>query len=145
MENTTTNNSVSYAGFWIRFIAIIIDTIIIAIVTAILGAIISGAMGPGGASTTVSMIVNLITGIAYFAGMESSDKMATIGKQAFGLRVTDMNGHRISFGRAVGRYLAKIISGIILLIGYIMAAFTKKNQALHDMIAGTLVVKVAKK
>jgi uncharacterized RDD family membrane protein YckC len=59
---------------------------------------------------------------------------------AIGIKVTDLNGNRISFGRATGRYFAKILSGMILMIGYIMAGFTEKKQALHDMIASCLVV-----
>jgi uncharacterized RDD family membrane protein YckC len=57
-----------------------------------------------------------------------------------GLKVTDLNGHRISVGRAAGRWFSKIISAMILAIGYIMVGFTEKKQGLHDMIAGTLVV-----
>jgi uncharacterized RDD family membrane protein YckC len=78
----------------------------------------------------------------YFAAMESSERQATIGKSVLSLRVTDYEGRRISFGRATGRFFAKIVSGMVpLLIGYIMAAFTEKKQALHDMIAGTLVLR----
>ena len=76
----------------------------------------------------------------YFALMESSSKQATLGKMALGIIVTDLNGNRLSFGRATGRYFGKIISGAILMIGYIMAGFTEKKQALHDIIAGCLVV-----
>jgi uncharacterized RDD family membrane protein YckC len=77
----------------------------------------------------------------YYALLESSFKQATLGKMALGLKVTDMEGKRISFGQATGRYFAKILSGLILCIGYLMAAFTEKKQALHDIIVGTLVVK----
>jgi uncharacterized RDD family membrane protein YckC len=78
----------------------------------------------------------------YFAAMESSERQATIGKSVLSLRVTDYEGRRISFGRATGRFFAKIVSGMVpLFIGYIMAAFTEKKQALHDMIAGTLVLR----
>jgi len=77
----------------------------------------------------------------YEAAMESSSKQATLGKMALGLKVTDEQGRRISFGRATARYFSKIISGMILLIGYIMAGFTARKQALHDMIAGTLVTR----
>ena len=79
----------------------------------------------------------------YFALLESSPKQATLGKMALGIKVTDLDGNRISFGRATGRFFAKIISGVILMIGYIMAAFTAKKQALHDIIASTLVIKPA--
>jgi uncharacterized RDD family membrane protein YckC len=82
-----------------------------------------------------------VVGWSYEAGMESSVKQATLGKMAMGLKVTDEQGNRISFARATGRHFAKIISGMILLIGYIMAGFTARKQALHDMIAGTLVIR----
>jgi uncharacterized RDD family membrane protein YckC len=75
----------------------------------------------------------------YFALLESSSWQGTLGKKALGLIVTDMMGRRISFARATGRHFAKIISGMILLIGYLMAGFTERKQALHDMIAGCLV------
>jgi uncharacterized RDD family membrane protein YckC len=77
----------------------------------------------------------------YFAGMESSARQGTIGKSVMSLRVADLEGKRISFGHATGRFFAKIVSGMIpFLIGYLMAAFTEKKQALHDLIAGTLVL-----
>ena len=74
--------------------------------------------------------------------MESSSRQATLGKMALGLKVSDLKGNRISFARASGRHFAKIVSGMILLIGYIMAGFTNRKQALHDMIAETLVLRV---
>ncbi len=78
----------------------------------------------------------------YFAAMESSAQQGTLGKMALGLFVTDLQGHRVTFGRASGRFFAKIITGLIpFFIGYIMAGFTAKKQALHDMIASCLVLK----
>jgi uncharacterized RDD family membrane protein YckC len=78
----------------------------------------------------------------YFALMESSARQATIGKIALGLYVTDLQGRRLSFGRATGRFFAKIITGFVpFFIGYIMAGFTARKQALHDMISGCLVLK----
>ena len=76
----------------------------------------------------------------YHAGMESSRHQATLGKKALGIIVTDMNGNRISFARANGRFFGKWVSGMIMNIGYLMAAFTEKKQALHDILAGCLVV-----
>ncbi len=76
----------------------------------------------------------------YFALMESSPRQATLGKQALGIMVTDLAGQRISFARATGRFFAKILSGLILWIGYVMAAFTERKQALHDLLASCLVV-----
>jgi uncharacterized RDD family membrane protein YckC len=73
--------------------------------------------------------------------MESSAKQATVGKMALGIIVTDLEGRRLGFGRATGRYFAKILSALILGIGFLMAAFTERKQGLHDMVASTLVVK----
>jgi uncharacterized RDD family membrane protein YckC len=73
--------------------------------------------------------------------MESSARGATLGKMALGLRVVDLNGDRIGFGRATGRYFGKIVSGLILGIGYFMAAFTQQKQALHDIMAGCLIIR----
>ena len=127
----------AYGGFWIRFVAIIIDWVI-------LGALIYPAFsipryGYGR--------VGAYQGFGFFAGwlyealLLSSPWQATIGKKLLGLKVTDEFGQRISFGRATGRHFAKIISMIICFIGFIMAAFTYHKRALHDMIAGTLVMK----
>lgn len=84
--------------------------------------------------------VSWLGGWLYFALMESSEKQATLGKMALGLTVTDLSGQRITFGRATGRYFGKFVSSMILCIGYLMAAFTERCQALHDMMAGTLVL-----
>jgi len=85
--------------------------------------------------------ITLIGGILYFVLMESSAKQGTLGKMALGLVVTDTNGNRISPARALGRYFAKILSGAILMIGFIMVAFTERKQGLHDMLANTLVLR----
>jgi uncharacterized RDD family membrane protein YckC len=74
--------------------------------------------------------------------MESSQYQGTFGKMALGLIVTDLEGRPLSFARASGRFFGKIITGMIPFgIGYIMAGFTEKKQALHDMIAGCLVLR----
>jgi uncharacterized RDD family membrane protein YckC len=72
--------------------------------------------------------------------LESSRLQATLGKIAFGIIVADLSGKRISFLRATGRFFGKVLSGQVLLIGYIMAAFMQRRQALHDLLAGTVVV-----
>lgn len=90
----------------------------------------------------LSMLPILAMHWLYFAGMESSARQATFGKSIMSMRVADLDGQRISFGHATGRFFAKLVSGIIpFLIGYWMAAFTAKKQALHDLIAGTLVLR----
>ena len=138
----------NYAGFWLRFAAAILDGIILYILGSIAGFIVGliiGILSLGNDPTTLAALlgglVGLIVGWLYHALQESSSYQATLGKRAVGIVVTDLDGQRISFGTATGRHFAKILSGLILLIGYIMAAFTEKKQALHDIMAGTLVVK----
>ena len=133
----------NYAGFWIRVVAYLIDLIpLIGI-----GVVLALAFGDPLVDTSTeptfgaSDLIGLVLGIAYFVGFESSSWQATPGKRALGLIVTDAEGRRISPARATGRYFAKILSGLILMIGYIMVAFTDRKQGLHDLIAGTLVVK----
>jgi len=86
--------------------------------------------------------ISLIVGWLYFALMESSERGATVGKMAVGLRVVTDQGQRLTFLHATGRYFAKFISAIILGIGFLMVAFSDRKRGLHDMIAGTLVVKI---
>jgi ssDNA-binding Zn-finger/Zn-ribbon topoisomerase 1 len=77
----------------------------------------------------------------YFAVLESSEWQATLGKMVCGLIVVDEYDNRISFARATGRYFAQILSALILGIGFIMVAFTRRKQGLHDLLAGTLVTR----
>jgi len=129
---------VVYAGFWLRFIASFIDGLILASVGFVIGILLSLA---GAGSENTGQLVGIAIGWLYNALLESSSAQGSLGKMALGLKVTDMDGYPISFGRATGRHFAKIISAIILLIGFIIAGFTAKKQALHDLIAGCLVVK----
>lgn len=86
------------------------------------------------------LILNAIAGWMYYSLFETSYKMATPGKMLIGIKVTDVFGQKLSFGKATGRYFAKYISAMILFIGYLMAAFTEKKQALHDILANCVVV-----
>ena len=161
LESENTGN-VKYAGFWLRFVAYLIDDILLSVIGFIIslpfiGTIIfsgialsdlngcdeSKLFGIAGIIGTVLLLIITITVVCwlYFALMESSKQQATLGKMALGLKVTDMEGNRVSFGRATGRYFGKIISGMIFMIGYILAGLTEKKQALHDMIAGCLVIR----
>ena len=81
----------------------------------------------------------------YFAIMESSSRQATLGKLAFGIRVVDLDGDRVSFFRASARFFAKIFSALSLAVGFLMAAFTRRKQALHDMVASCLVVNAGRR
>jgi len=135
----------NYASFWSRFLALLLDTIILYILGFMAGALVGYLFAASTGSTTgieaLGFLVGVVVGWLYYALSESSLKQATLGKQALGIVVTDLNGSRISFGKATGRYFGKYLSAITLLIGYLMAAFTEKNQALHDIIAATIVVK----
>jgi len=130
-----------YAGFWIRFAAAIIDAIILSIPQLALQYAMADSIAEGGAGFALYYIIVIALSWIYYAGMESSANQGTLGKMVVGLKVTNLEGEPISFVNATGRYFAKIISAIILGIGYIMAAFTPKKQALHDQLAKTLVVK----
>ncbi len=148
----------AYAGFWLRFVAIIIDGILLYFVRMALFMPFGLGMGMKGmfrgrppqdfaefmpifGLLIRFLVISTIIQWLYFSLLESSSWQATLGKKALGLEVTDLEGRRIGFGRATGRYFAKYISAFILFIGYIMAGFTEKKQALHDMIAGTLVIR----
>jgi uncharacterized RDD family membrane protein YckC len=86
-------------------------------------------------------LLALMLGWIYYASMESSSWQATLGKKILGLKVTDLSGNRITFARASGRFFGKILSGMILGIGFLMAGFTARKQALHDILAGCLVLR----
>lgn len=88
----------------------------------------------------IVILISIILEWLYFALMESSSKQATFGKMIVGIIVTDMEGKRITFGKATGRYFGKFISGFVLSIGYLMAAFTAKKQALHDILSSCIVI-----
>jgi uncharacterized RDD family membrane protein YckC len=88
----------------------------------------------------VGGLLGLVVGWLYFALQESSTAQATLGKRALGIKVTDANGRRIGFGRATGRFFGKILSGLVFAIGFMLAGWTERKQALHDFLAGTLVV-----
>jgi uncharacterized RDD family membrane protein YckC len=154
-----------YAGFWLRFVAYLIDALILGIC---LGPILVGlalTMGVGAAFTSLAasrdsdafaaafapvflgfmslaILIGTIGAWLYHALLECSDWQGTAGKKALGLKVTDLSGARVSFARASGRHFAKIISGLIPLgIGYILAGFTERKQAIHDMVAACLVLR----
>jgi len=143
-------DTVQYAGFWWRFLAYLIDSMISACVFFPLGvilgvAIVASGQDPASAPMLAARLglngVSILAAWLYFALCESSSWQATVGKKVLGLRVTDLNRNRISFGQATGRHFAKILSALILFIGFIMIAFSDQKQGLHDTIAGTLVLK----
>lgn len=168
MEIIETNKQpdVTYAGFWLRFAAYIIDMAVLSVVGMVLAvptviSIVTIALGlkdlndpmeilKDGNLVRVGMLlgiiilvslISLVTSWLYYALMESSKMGGTLGKMAIGLKVTDLDGNRISFARATGRYFARIVTNLTMFIGYIMAGFTEKRQALHDILASCLVIK----
>ena len=122
----------NYAGFWNRAVALLIDLVMVALIGTVINWVFN---------EWLAVTITTFLGWGYFAGLESSERQATIGKSAMGLVVTDIDGRRITFLRATVRYFAKILSGLLLGFGYFMAAFTSRKQALHDIIASTLVLK----
>lgn len=126
-----------FAGFWIRFAAAFIDGLIVSAASSLLALIF---LGGSSYNSFTSNPYSFLVGWLYFAGMESSSSLGTIGKISMGIKVVNEQGERISFLNATGRYFAKIISTIILFIGYIMAAFDLRHQALHDKLAKTFVI-----
>jgi uncharacterized RDD family membrane protein YckC len=154
---------VAYAGFWLRFVAFLIDGVVALVAFVILliplfiltgaGAVLSkigsdedisdnvgAALGFGFILGFIGII--LVVSWLYYALSESSAWQATLGKKMLNLKVTDMSGQPISFGRASGRFFARIITKLIPLgIGYMLAGFTEKKQAIHDMIASCLVLR----
>lgn len=156
----------NYAGFWLRFAAYIIDQFIIGVagfiiaVPVILGIIAfglnldgikhpseffahDGLLMVGGIIGLImlAIMLSVVMKWLYYALMESSKYGGTIGKIAVSIKVVDLDGNRVTFARATGRYFSRIITNMTLLIGYILAGLTDKKQALHDMIASCLVVK----
>jgi uncharacterized RDD family membrane protein YckC len=150
--SAVTGKPVIYAGFWLRAVALVIDVLPLSIVLAQL--VMEPMMNRAGLpmndvwifvtnrsrqAIAVQLAVSMIAWL-YWALLESSPWQATLGKRAMGLRVTDLQGRRISLARASGRFFGKFLSQILFL-GFLLAGFTEKKQALHDLLAGCLVVK----
>jgi uncharacterized RDD family membrane protein YckC len=142
VEHSTDN--VVYSGFWKRLAAFLIDAVIISLVLLILSAGMGFSVGLGGVGGAGASLLGLLIAVSapwlYWAGMESSRHQATIGKMALGMAVTDNLSNRMTFKRASARYYGKYLSSMTLLVGFIMAGFTQRKQALHDMLAGSVVV-----
>ena len=148
-----------FAGFWVRALAYSIDGLLLQLVSIVLVVLLALLTHGAGDRVTATLprfeaysITWLIGGGVMWAGnalltwlwftvAESSRWQATPGKKIVGIKVTDEYGERISFARANGRYWSKILSGLLLCIGFLMVAFSQKKQGLHDKIAGTLVVR----
>jgi uncharacterized RDD family membrane protein YckC len=119
-----------YGGFWNRVLAWLIDAIVLGAVTGIVAAVTFGA----------GFLLFFVVHWLYEAFLTCSSWQATLGKRALNMVVTDLDGRPLSFGRATGRHFSKWISAMALGIGFIIVAFSRKKQGLHDMIASTLVI-----
>jgi uncharacterized RDD family membrane protein YckC len=140
-----------YAGFWRRLAACLLDGLLLALplLAFTLLAVIAWKASSSRASSDVRLLavpvawlVTLVFALwFYFAVSESSSRQATLGKRVFGIYVTDIEGRRLALGRSTCRTLAKYISSLTLGIGYALCGFTPKKQALHDLIANSLVLR----
>lgn len=144
-EKTSSGSFTEYAGFWRRAAAFILDGLLISFVVGAIAMVLQLFNVFDGLSKKeidwVKNSIELFMGWIYFAKMESSSLQGTYGKHILKMKVTDVNGDRITFGRASIRHFAKFVSAIILFFGFIMVAFMKKKQGLHDTIADTVVVR----
>jgi len=153
----------TYAGFWLRLVAFLIDGGIMLVAGGVLLVPLFMLTGVGTRLNALvdrhgqpdpAIVVGFVAMIAVYAGvlmlmqwlyyayLEGGERQGTWGKQMMGVYVTDLMGQPITFGHASGRFFAKIVTGMIPIgIGYIMAGFTERKQALHDMIAGCLVLR----
>lgn len=146
-----------YANFWRRVAAFLIDNIVLAVPVWIISGLFYTYQMPSFMlnkteeemaallpefflATFLFNLAFFVLFILYTALMESSSKQATLGKMALGIKVVDRNGQRLHFWHAVGRNLGKVLSYFIMYFGFLMAAFTRKRQGLHDMLASTFVV-----
>lgn len=137
-----------YAGFWIRFVAVVIDGLIIHAGMTLIGILfgISGGeawqISQGTVIGTGEPIFNGLTYILpflYYIILPTTVWRGTIGKKVLGIEIVDQEGKTISIGRSIGRYFASMLSALILMVGYLMAAFHPEKRALHDILAGTYV------
>jgi uncharacterized RDD family membrane protein YckC len=134
-------STVHYAGFWKRFVAWFIDFFVFCAIRIIIPfplVLLNPRLVNRGISGII--FIDFIILWLYNALMESSDSRATLGKMMMGFKVTDLNGEKISFGKATGRFFGRSICSFTFFIGFAMAGFTAKKQGLHDMMAGCLVV-----
>jgi uncharacterized RDD family membrane protein YckC len=137
-----------FAGFWVRFAAVVLDGLVLGVLGAVIGFVLGFAAGLLGLGVRGTSALGGVAGAAigwlYFAITESSQHRASPGKRALRLQVLTADGEqRVSFLRATGRWAARYLSLLLLLIGYLMQPFTARKQALHDLLAGTVVVAIA--
>ena len=160
-----------YAGFWWRALAWVIDSLILSVATVLIERTVGGSLASsigvapasGGSLLNIAYfpagtvqltqfwqtpvlawtdLIGLLLPAAYYALLESSRWQATVGKRICRLRVTRLDGQRISLPRAIGRYFGKFLSALILFIGFLMIGWTRRKQGLHDLMTDTLVVRL---
>ena len=119
-----------YAGFWHRFLAYLIDFIILAVIYFVLTLI-----------PVIGWIIGIFFGWLYFAIQHSSSKRSTLGMRALDITINDENLDKIGFWRATGNYLVVGISVMIIFIGLIMIGFTSRKQGLHNLVSRTIHLK----
>ncbi len=133
---------VLYAGFWIRFFAYFVDSVLLSIISlAALFLLAAGVgMGAGDAFFNVVSLASFLLSLLYFPLFNASAWQATPGKRLLGIHLMRVDGQDVSFLRAIGRHLAGILSALIFMIGYLMIGLTREKTGLHDLIAGTRVI-----
>ncbi len=141
-----------FAGFWLRAIAYLFDTILISLAFGLIASLYPSTFikFPDAATTSLASLPQL-TPIAfaitltatwlYYTMFEASSWQATPGKRVMRIYVADLHGQRLTLARAAARNLAKIVSSLTFLVGYLIAGFTEKKQALHDILASCLVLR----
>lgn len=135
----TEPSGTQYGGFWIRFLALLADSAIVFVLSALIIAGGAAALGP----ELIPLLVLVVTvlGFLYWPVMHASGRQATFGKAILGLKVARLHGGRISILRSLARELSKILSGMVFMLGYLMAGLTPRKQGLHDLVASTYVVR----
>jgi len=136
---------IHYAGFWVRFAASLLDSLVILVIALVLGFVLGVVMGvlriPIGKGAQWPKVFGFAVSWLYFATLESSARCATYGKRAFHLQVLGADDlSRIGFARASARWIGRFASTLLFMIGYLLQPFTPRKRALHDYIAGTVVV-----
>ncbi len=129
---------INYAGFWERFFAALVDGIVMSAIGYGLNYLFTGNIF---GLWYWNFFSNIVLGWLYYALQESGSRQATLGKMALDIKVCNLEGGRISFAQATGRFFGRYLSAMILLIGYLMMLWDSKKQTLHDKLARTLVVK----
>lgn len=136
------------APFGKRAGAIIIDVLILStgnwLIERVALEFVANVLGSWELAAFTLALLELVIGWLYFVLLETSQKQATLGKMLVEIKVTDINGNRLGFGQATGRYFSKILSSIILGVGFLFPLWTPRKQALHDIVAGTLVLRGAR-